>query len=107
MQIFKRKMVCQKKSLILQKFCSYNEREILAMKGAWNIMQGDTFNTTIASIIATFCSFVIAHLPEIQAFITFSLTVAFLIYKIREAKAKALEAEEHQVEEHKRHENSD
>ena len=70
------------------------------MKGAWNIMQGDTFNTTIASIIATFCSFVIAHLPEIQAFITFSLTVIFLFYKIREAKAKAemAEMEEHEQE---------
>ena len=70
-------------------------------------MQGDTLNTTFASLFATFCSFIIAHLPEIQAFITFSLTVAFLVYKIKEAKAKALEAEEHQVEEHKRHENSD
>lgn len=77
------------------------------MKGAWKLMNGDTLNTTFASLFATACSFVIAHLPEIQAFITFSLTVAFLVYKIREAKARALEAEEHQVEEHKRHENSD
>lgn len=77
------------------------------MKGAWKLMQGDTFNTTFASLFATACSFVIAHLPEIQVFITFTLTVAFLVYKIREAKAKAWEAEEHQVEEHKRHENSD
>lgn len=77
------------------------------MKGAWKLMNGDTLNTTFASLFATACSFVIAHLPEIQAFITFSLTVAFLVYKIRGAKAKALEAEEHQVEEHKRHENSD
>lgn len=77
------------------------------MKGAWKLMNGDTLNTTFASLFATACSFIIAHLPEIQAFITFSLTVAFLIYKIRESKAKALEAEEHQVEEHKKHENSD
>lgn len=68
------------------------------MKGAWKLMQGDTINTTFASIIATLCSFVIAHLPEIQAFITFSLTVIFLFYKIREAKAKAemSEMEEHE-----------
>lgn len=65
------------------------------MKGAWKLMQGDTINTTFASIIATLCSFVITHLPEIQAFITFSLTVIFLFYKIREAKAKA-EMEEHE-----------
>mgnify|MGYP000759980863 FL=1 len=77
------------------------------MKGAWKLMNGDTLNTTFASLFATACSFIIAHLPEIQAFITFLLTVAFLVYKIREAKAKALEAEEHQVEEHKKHENSD
>lgn len=70
------------------------------MKGAWNIMQGDTLNTTFASLFATFCSFIIAHLPEIQAFITFLLTVIFLVYKIREAKAKAEMAElaEHEQE---------
>lgn len=33
MQIFKRKMVCQKKSLILQKICSYNEKEIYGNEG--------------------------------------------------------------------------
>ena len=77
------------------------------MKGAWKLMNGDTLNTTFASLFATACSFIIADLPEIHAFITFSLTVAFLVYKISEAKAKALEAEEHQVEEHKKHENSD
>lgn len=77
------------------------------MKGAWKLMNSDTLNTTFASLFATACSFIIVHLPEIQAFITFSLTVAFLVYKIREAKAKALEAEERQVEEHKKHENSD
>lgn len=65
------------------------------MKRAWILMNGDTMQTTIYSISATICSFLIAHLPEIQAFITFLLTVVFLIYKIREAKAKAEEAEEH------------
>ena len=73
------------------------------MKGAWNIMQGDTLNTTFASLFATFCSFIIAHLPEIQAFITFLLTVVFLVYKIREAKAKADIAEMQEDDERKRH----
>lgn len=73
------------------------------MKGAWKIMQGDTFNTTFASLFATACSFVIAHLPEIQAFITFALTVVFLIYKIREARAKADLAEMLDNDERKRH----
>lgn len=73
------------------------------MKGAWNIMQGDTLNTTFASLFATFCSFIIAHLPEFQAFITFSLTVVFLVYKIREAKAKADIAEMQEDDERKRH----
>lgn len=73
------------------------------MKGAWKVMQGDTFNTTFASLFATACSFVIAHLPEIQAFITFSLTVVFLIYKIREARAKADLAEMLDNDERKRH----
>lgn len=73
------------------------------MKGAWKVMQGDTFNTTFASLFATACSFVIAHLPEIQAFITFSLTVVFLIYKIREARAKADIAEMLDNDERKRH----
>ena len=70
------------------------------MKGAWKLMNGDTLNTTFASLFATACSFIIAPLPKIQAFITFSLTVAFLIYKIREAKAKAemAEMEEHEQE---------
>ena len=45
-------------------------------------MNGDTLNTTFASLFATACSFIIAHLPEIQAFITFLLTVAFLVYQI-------------------------
>ena len=63
------------------------------MQGAWKLMNGDTLNTTFASLFATACSFIIAHLPEIQAFITFSLTVVFLFYKIREAKAKAEMAE--------------
>lgn len=73
------------------------------MKGAWKIMQGDTLNTTFASLFATFCSFIIAHLPEFQAFITFSLTVVFLVYKIREAKAKADIAEMQEDDERKRH----
>lgn len=73
------------------------------MKGAWKLMQGDTFNTTFASLFATACSFVIAHLPEIQAFITFTLTVVFLIYKIREARAKADFAEMLDNDERKRH----
>jgi hypothetical protein len=73
------------------------------LKGAWKIMQGDTLNTTFASLFATFCSFIIAHLPEFQAFITFSLTVVFLVYKIREAKAKADIAEMQEDDERKRH----
>lgn len=73
------------------------------MKGAWKIMQGDTLNTTFASLLATACSFIIAHLPEIQAFITFLLTVVFLVYKIREAKAKADIAEMQEDDERKRH----
>lgn len=66
-------------------------------------MQGDTLNTTFASLFATFCSFIIAHLPEFQAFITFSLTVVFLVYKIREAKAKADIVEMQEDDERKRH----
>lgn len=66
-------------------------------------MQGDTLNTTFASLFATFCSFIIAHLPEFQAFITFSLTVVFLVYKIREAKAKTDIAEMQEDDERKRH----
>lgn len=66
-------------------------------------MQGDTINTTIASLVATLCSFIISHLPEIQAFITFILTVVFLIYKIREARAKADLAEMLDDDERKRH----
>lgn len=73
------------------------------MKGAWKLMNGDTLNTTIASLFATSCSFVITHLPEIQAFITFTLTVVFLIYKIREARAKADIAEMLDNDERKRH----
>lgn len=56
-------------------------------------MNGDTTQTTIYSIFATISSFVMVHLPEIQAFITFSLTVVFLCYKIKEARAKAYKAE--------------
>ena len=66
-------------------------------------MQVDTLITTFASLFATFCSFIIAHLPEFQAFITFSLTVVFLVYKIREAKAKADIAEMQEDDERKRH----
>lgn len=73
------------------------------LKGAWKTMQGDTLNTTFASLFATFCSFIIAHLPEFQAFITFLLTVVFLVYKIREAKAKADIAEMQEDDERKRH----
>ena len=57
------------------------------------LRMNDTASTTLASILATISSFVIAHVSEIQAFITFILTVAFLMYKIREAKAKAEMAE--------------
>ena len=73
------------------------------MKGAWKLMNGDTLNTTFASLFATACSFIIAHLPEIQAFITFALTVVFLIYKIRVARAKAVFAEMLDNDERKRH----
>lgn len=55
-------------------------------------MNGDTLQTTIYSIIATIVSFIMVHLPEIQAFITFLLTVIFLCYKIKEARAKANKA---------------
>lgn len=57
------------------------------------LRMNDTTSTTLASILATISSFVIAHISELQAFITFSLTVVFLMYKIREAKAKAEMAE--------------
>lgn len=76
------------------------------MKGAWKLMNGDTINTTIASLFATFCSFIIAYLPEIQALITFLLTVIFLVYKIREAKAKAEMAELAEYEQEKGNSNS-
>lgn len=76
------------------------------MKGAWKIMQGDIINTTTASVLATICSFIITHLPEIQAFITFLLTVVFLVYKIREAKAKAEMAEMAEHEQEKGNSNS-
>lgn len=65
-------------------------------------MNGDTWQTTIYSCLMGTCSWVIAHLPKIQAFVTFCLTIVFLIYKIREARAKAVEAEEHQQHEHKK-----
>ena len=64
---------------------------------------GDATNTALTGSIATFLSLIIAHLPEIQATITFFLTVWFLVYKIREARAKAREAEEHQIERHKKY----
>lgn len=56
-------------------------------------MENDSLMTTIQSLLCSLISFVIVHLPELQAFITFLLTVVFLIYKIREAKAKAEIAE--------------
>ena len=62
------------------------------MAKAWK-MDNEAIVTTYQSILLGTVSFIIAHLPEIQAFITFSLTVLFLIYKIREAKAKAEKAE--------------
>ena len=64
-------------------------------KKAW-IMNEDSIQTTILSLFATVSSFVMLHLPEIQAFITFSLTVIFLCYKIREARANALKAEKNE-----------
>lgn len=57
------------------------------------LKMNDTAQTTLASILATISSFLIAHVSEIQAFITFSLTVVFLYYKIKEAKARAEIAE--------------
>lgn len=63
------------------------------------LKMNDTAQTTIASIFATIVSFVMVHISEIQAFITFLLTVVFLAYKIREARAKAEMAED----ERKRH----
>ena len=62
------------------------------MAKAWK-MDSEAIVTTYQSFLLGAISFIIAHLPEIQAFITFSLTVLFLIYKIREAKAKAEKAE--------------
>lgn len=56
-------------------------------------MNGDTWQTTIYSCFMGTCSWLIAHLPQIQAFITFCLTIVFLVYKIRDAKAKAEMAE--------------
>lgn len=64
-------------------------------------MNGDASQTAILSLFATISSYVMLHLPEIQAFITFSLTVIFLCYKIREARAKAITAERN--EQRKRH----
>ena len=64
-------------------------------------MNGDASQTTILSLFATISSYVMLHLPEMQAFITFSLTVIFLCYKIREARAKAITAERN--EQRKRH----
>lgn len=57
------------------------------------LRMNDTAQTTIASIFATLASFVMVHISEIQAFITFILTVVFLYYKIREARARAEQAE--------------
>lgn len=62
------------------------------MAKAWK-MDNEAIITTYQSILMGTLSFIIAHLPEIQAFITFSLTVLFLYYKIREARAKAELAE--------------
>lgn len=62
------------------------------MAKAWK-MDNEAIVTTYQSLLMGVLSFIIAHLPEIQAFITFSLTVLFLYYKIREAKAKAEKAE--------------
>lgn len=62
------------------------------MAKAWK-MDSEAIVTTYQSFLLGTISFIIAHLPEIQAFITFSLTVLFLIYKIREAKEKAEKAE--------------
>lgn len=63
------------------------------MAKAWK-MDSEAIVTTYQSVLFGTLSFIIAHLPEIQAFITFSLTVIFLCYKIREAKAKAQKAED-------------
>lgn len=65
-------------------------------------MGGDTSQTTILSLFATISSYVMLHLPEIQAFITFLLTVIFLCYKIKEARARAIMAEK-KNEQRKRH----
>lgn len=62
------------------------------MAKAWK-MDNEAIVTTYQSFLMGVLSFCIAHLPQIQAFITFSLTVLFLVYKIREAKAKAEKAE--------------
>lgn len=63
------------------------------MKKAWK-MDNEAFLTTYQTFLLGVISFIYAHLPEIQAFVTFSLTVVFLIYKIREAKARAEQAED-------------
>lgn len=62
------------------------------MAKAWK-MDSEAIVTTYQSFLLGTLNFIIAHLPELQAFITFSLTVLFLVYKIREAKAKAEKAE--------------
>jgi hypothetical protein len=65
------------------------------MKGLDGIMHEDTIKTMIISVLGTLYGFLTVHLSEIQALFTFLLTVVFLVYKIREARAKALEAERH------------
>lgn len=54
----------------------------------------DSFLTTVQTFCLTVCSFLMLHLSEVEAFITFVLTVTFLFYKIKEAKAKAKAAEQ-------------
>lgn len=56
-------------------------------------MNGENINTVLSGFLGTMSSFLILHIPEIQAFITFCLTVLFLFYKIREARARAIVAE--------------
>lgn len=56
-------------------------------------MDSEAIGTTCQAFLIGLLNFCILHLPQIQAFITFSLTALFLYYKIREAKAKAEQAE--------------
>lgn len=61
------------------------------MKG---FLMSDSFLTTVQTCCLTICSFLMLHLSEVEAFITFLLTVTFLFYKIKEARAKAKAAEQ-------------